>query len=190
VKRRVILAPPPSPTSKFAPEPALDDSVYQEILKVIHDLGVEMERHPSLYKDKGEEALRDCFLMFLAPHFDSTTGETFNKKGKTDILIRHDKSNLFVAECKFWEGQKLFHKTIDQLLSYLTWRDSKAALIIFVNNKELSPVLKTIEDETPHHPCFVKSKGKVKEGWFSYELHLPGDQNRHVQVAALVFHFP
>ena len=149
-----------------------------------------MERHPSIYSNKDEETLRDHFLMVLSPHFQSATGETFNKKGKTDILIRHEKENVFVAECKFWSGIKAFHKTIDQLLGYLTWRDSKAAVVSFVRNKELTPVLEAIEKETPSHPCFVKFHGKKREGWFMFEFHIPGDVGRSVQLAVLVFHFP
>lgn len=64
----------------------------------------------------------------------SATGETFNKKGKTDILLRHAGNNAFVGECKFWKGEKSFLSTIDQLLGYLTWRDSKTAVIMFVKN--------------------------------------------------------
>lgn len=87
-----------------------------------------MERHPSTYAGKDEETLRDHFLMILDTHFESVTGETFNRNGKTDILIRHEKSNVFVGECKFWRSEKSLIKTIDQLLDYLTWRDSKAAV--------------------------------------------------------------
>jgi hypothetical protein len=55
------------------------------------------------------------------------TGETFNFQGKTDILIRVEGKNVFIAECKFWKGEKALLATLDQLLSYLSWRDTKAA---------------------------------------------------------------
>jgi hypothetical protein len=45
--------------------------------------------------------------------------------GKTDILIRDNDKNIFIAECKFWGGPKLFKETIDQLLGYTSWRDTK-----------------------------------------------------------------
>jgi hypothetical protein len=189
-KKKVIVAKPPAPTSAFVPEPTLDAATYNDILKIIHDTGIEIERHPSISEGKGEETLRDHFLMVLSPHFQSATGETFNKKGKTDILIRHEKENVFVAECKFWNGIKGFHSTIDQLLGYLTWRDSKAAVVSFVRNKELTPILDAIEKEVPNHASFVKYQGKKKDGWFMFEFHLPGDPGRSVQLAALVFHFP
>ena len=57
----------------------------------------------------------------------------FNFQGKTDILIRFEERDILVAECKFWKA-KAFLETIDQLLSYLSWRDTKAALIIFNRN--------------------------------------------------------
>jgi hypothetical protein len=40
-------------------------------------------------------------------------GETFNFDGKTDILIRKDGKNVFIAECKFWKGEKAFLETAD-----------------------------------------------------------------------------
>ena len=103
-----------------------------------------MERHPSTYADKDEETLRDHFLMILSTHFENATGETFNRNGKTDILIRHEKSNVFVGECKFWRGEKSLDKTIDQLLGYLTWRDSKAAILMFIQIEQLDPVLEKV----------------------------------------------
>ena len=149
-----------------------------------------MERHPNTYRDKDEEALRDHFIMVLTPQFESVSGETFNKSGKTDILVWHEGRNLFVAECKIWRGAAAFSEAIDQALGYLTWRDSKAALLIFIRNKNLQPVLTTVEQETQRHKCYVCSRGTVEEGWYSYRFHLPEDTTRGVDLAVLCFHFP
>ena len=190
VKKKTIINKPKSSAAPYKPEPVLDGSIYKEILKICHDAGVEIERHPSIYQGKDEETLRDHFLMVLAPHFESATGETFNKSGKTDILIRHENSNVFVGECKFWRGPKQHSETIDQLLGYLTWRDSKAAILYFVPTKKLEPVFDSICKTTPEHPCFVKDEGNPAQGWFDYQFHLPGDETRSVKVAILCFHFP
>lgn len=189
IKKKVIVKPA-APTCAYTPEPMLDETLYQDILRICHDTGVEMERHPSIYQGKDEECLRDHFIMVLSPHFQSVTGETFNKCGKTDILIRHEKANVFVAECKFWSGLKDFHKAIDQALAYLTWRDSKAALLCFVRNKELTPVLTEIGSRTKEHECFVMYRGQKAPSWFDFDFHLIGDSSRSVRLSVLCFHFP
>ena len=187
IQRKIIIKPN-VPTSAYAPEPMIDNELYQQITKVIDEFGKVMERQPSIYQDKDEEALRDLFLMQLAPHFDSVTGETFNKKGKTDILLRHEMNNVFVAECKIWKGDAVYQKAIDQLLSYLTWRDSKSAVIMFVKNKEITNVLNQVQSATEKHPCYVKYDGSPSEGRFDFEFHLPNDKSRSVRVTVLCFH--
>jgi hypothetical protein len=189
LKRRVLVKPS-APDSAYTPEPTLDEQLYSAILKICRDTGVEMERHPAIYADKDEETLRDHFIMVLSPHFDSVTGETFNKKGKTDILIRHESSNVFVAECKFWNGAKAFQNTIDQVLGYLTWRDSKAAVLLFVRNKELGPVLNQIAPAAEGHPCWVAISTPGGQGWQNFKFHLPQDATRGVSLAVLCFHLP
>jgi hypothetical protein len=167
-----------------------DEDTFDTIVRILHDTGVEIERHQDIYEGKDEEALRDEFVMVLSTHFGSVTGETFNKKGKTDILIRDEGKNLFVAECGIWHGAKQFSDKIDQLMSYLTWRDTDTALICFVRNKEFCSVLETIRAEAPKHPAFVKDHGIIAEAWFKYEFRHQDDPNRMVRLAVLCFHFP
>jgi hypothetical protein len=175
----------------FRPEATLDNSSYREILALVHDVGKQFERHPSTYSDKDEETLRDHILLMLEPNFEGTaTGETFNKTGKTDILLRHESSNIFVAECKFWSGEKNYIETINQLLGYLTWRDSKTAVILFVRNKDFSSVLTTIDEVTPNHPNYIKKLEQSDETWSNWLLHLPDDENRGVYVAVMAYHIP
>lgn len=190
-RKRAVLSKPQVKDSGFTPEPSLDQSTYNEILKLIHDVGKEFERLPSLYAGKEEEHLRDHFLMMLEPNFEgSATGETFNKTGKTDILLRHDGTNIFIGECKFWRGEKSFLSTISQLLGYLTWRDSKAAVIMFVPNKDFTNVVDTAKESTLKHPNALKFVNEKDETWFNYEFHLNDDRNRLVKLAVLLYHTP
>ncbi len=190
-RKKVTIEKPEVKETGFTPEPCLDDSVYNDILQMIHDVGKEFERLPSVYAGKEEEHLRDHFLMMLEPNFEgSATGETFNKTGKTDILLRHEGSNVFIAECKFWKGQKSFLATISQLLGYLTWRDSKAAVIMFVPNKEFTTVIETAKECIGQHSNFIKAVSEKDETWLNYEFHLDGDRNRVVKIAMLFYHTP
>lgn len=188
--RRKVVVKPAAPDVAYSPEPVLDQKLFSDILAICRDTGVEMERHPSIYAQKDEETLRDHLIMVLAPHFHSVTGETFNRAGRTDILVRHEGSNVFVGECKFWSGPKGLQRTIDQALGYLTWRDSKVALVIFVPNKELGPVLAQVTPAAEAHRCHVATSAPGGDGWFNFRFHLPDDPTRGVSLAILCFHLP
>lgn len=192
VKPPKKIVPRPSvATTDGKLDPTLDLETYNEILQVIHDVGKQLERMPSTYKNKHEEELRDHFLLFLEPKFiGAATGETFNKTGKTDILLRHDGSNIFIAENKFWSGEKNYLETIDQILGYLTWRDSKAAIVLFVKNADFSSVINTVKTATPKHANFVSFEGETEETRLLYRVHLNGDAGRNIYLTVLLFHLP
>ncbi|MBK9149647.1 MAG: hypothetical protein IPM26_01055 [Saprospiraceae bacterium] len=194
IRKKIIPQPTVSKNKEFSSEPMMAKEMYDDILKVIYDLGKSMEKKPSTYQGKDEEGIRDQFLLVLETRYDSTTatGETFNKGGKTDIILKYSKdgSNLFVAECKFWHGASEFHKAITQLFDrYLTWRDSKAALILFVTNKDFSNVIEIIKSEAEKHPYFLKFVGKRGETSFSYHFHLPQDKNKTAYFEIIAFHY-
>lgn len=193
-KRTKAIASKPQPkvTDKgYQPEPTLDATIYEQILKIIHDVGKQFERLPSTYSGKEEEHLRDHMLLILEPNFEgAATGETFNRSGKTDILLRHEGKNVFIAELKYWHGKKGFLETISQLLGYLTWRDSKAAVVMFVRNKDFMAVLETAKDSILEHENYLGFVREQEEGWYSYRFHLNGDKNREVKLAVMLFHIP
>lgn len=194
IKKKVTPQPLVSKYKEFSSEPMMAKEMYDDILKVIYELGKSMEKKPSTYKGKDEEGIRDQFLLVLETRYDSTTasGETFNRGGSTDIILKYaeDGSNLFVAECKFWHGASEFHKAISQLFDrYLTWRDSKAALMLFVTNKDFTNVIEIIRNETAKHPYFLKSTGIRGETSLSFHFHLPQDKEKIVFLEIIAFHF-
>lgn len=192
IREKIKIACPVVKDSTYKPEPTLDWTNYQRILTLINDVGKNFERLPSVSGGKQEEDLRDHILLTIDPNFEmgSASGETFNKTGKTDIQIRYDSSVIFIAECKFWTGEKNYLKTIDQLLNYLTWRDSKTAVVIFSKKKDFTNVLSKIREVTPKHPNFLKEKDQQSETWFNYKFHINGDRNREIDLAILAFNIP
>lgn len=180
--------------SKKLETPTLVSDVYRDILAVLHSVGEALERKPSLYRSKHEEDLRDIFLLFLETRYDSATGvgEAFNKAGKTDILIKYapDGSNIFVAECKFWRGSKALLSGIDQLLGYLTHRDSKAAMLVFVDRKGFTGVINTIESEVTQHSNFLTGTQMTAHHTLATKFSLPDDVDQSVEIEFLFFHFP
>jgi hypothetical protein len=189
-RRKISVAPPPLPKQSFKPEPALDAAEFDHILNIIGKVAVVFERNPSTFSKLGEEALRDNILVHLNGHYESATGETFNASGKTDILIRSGEKNVFIGECKFWHGQKGYVEAIDQLLSYLTWRDTKAAAIIFNRNKKFSEVLVSISEATTKHQNCKRALPSLGETSFRYVFRQNGDDSRELHLAVLVFDIP
>ena len=111
--------------------------------------------------------------------------------GKSDILLRaEDGTNVFIAECAIWGGEKYFTGKIDQLNRYLTWRDTKAAVIMFVRTQQMEPVRGQIEHGVKNHNQFVKKVDQPDESWWQYRFHFKGDPDRELDLAVLAFHIP
>jgi hypothetical protein len=108
IKRKPSPVAPARLGTPMPLEPELANSVYEHILSVLRDACLQMERTPASYTTLHEEARRDVLLTTLNSHYRAVTGEAFNYQGKTDILVRVEDANVFVCECKFWDGSKLF----------------------------------------------------------------------------------
>lgn len=191
IRRKISPRLAPIGAAPFKPEPALATTDYEHILSVIHNMAIAMERSPSAFKDLDEEALRFQFLVPLNGHYEgAASGEAFNYEGKTDILIRVDGRNVFIAECKFWGGPKRLTDTIDQLLRYTSWRDTKTAIIIFNRNKDFTKVLEAIPPTCEAHPNYLRSVSRHGETSFRYAFCHRDDANRELTLAVLAFDVP
>lgn len=191
VKRKIAPTMPPASTAPYKPEPVMNDDDYEHILSVLDNMAHVMERSPSAFHHMDEEALRTHFLVQLNGHYEGqATGETFNYEGKTDILVRSGDKNIFIAECKFWGGQKKLSETIDQLLGYSSWRDTKTAVIIFNRNRDFSRVLATIPETAKQHPNFKRELAERTDTRFRYCFSHKDDANRELLLTILIFDVP
>lgn len=84
----------------------------------------------------------------------------------------------------------MYLNTIDQLLGYMCWRDTKAAVLIFNRNKDFSNVLNKIEQLTKEHKNYKKFLGKSKETQFRYIFTQPSDINREILITIMAFDIP
>jgi hypothetical protein len=174
----------------FVPEPTIDEEEYKHILDVMSGMATMMERSPRTFTKLKEEEIRDHFLLQLNGHYKGNAlGETFNRKGKTDILVREQDKNLFIGECKIWKTTDGITAAIDQLLSYLTWRDTKAALVVFVKQKSIDRPLETIMKTVEAHEC-MKRVGEKSEGRQRFVFGKREDPSREIILTVMVFHIP
>jgi hypothetical protein len=191
VRRKAPISRPAGSTAPFKPEPVLEIQEYEHILSVVSNMVTVMERSPKAFSGMGEEDLRQHFLVQLNGHYEGqATGETFNFEGKTDILIRVDGKNIFIAECKFWRGPEVFSQALDQLLGYATWRDSKLALLVFNRERQLSTLLSKIPELVKAHRCFKRHLAYGTETGFRFVMRHKDDPEREVTLTVLVFEVP
>jgi hypothetical protein len=192
VMRRPAPLLPNTPVDRpMALEPVLADSVFEHILSVVRQVGLGMERGPQTYAGMGEEDRRQVLLVALNTHYGGQgTAEAFNVGGKTDILIRHEANNLFIAECKFWSGQKGLVETINQLFGYRAWRDTKLAVVMFVREQNLTGIIEKATEALAAHPQFVEWREAGSETELRATVSWPGDARRHADLAVFFISTP
>ena len=191
VRRRIAPQLLPVSEGPYQPEPALSTEIYEHIFTVITNMTTTMELSPKAFSNMGEEDLRTHFLVQLNGHYVAqASAETFNYEGKTDILLRAQGKNIFIAECKFWSGPKGFKDAIDQLLGYTSWRDNKTALLVFNRNTNMSTVLERIPQTVKEHPSYKAEREYSSETGFRYIFGHRDDPNRELWLTVLVFDIP
>ena len=191
-KRRVSPANRPKvPTDQYKLEPVLEEEEYQHILKVMRSMSLVIERNPGAFATLDEETIRTHFLLQLNGHYEGgATGETFNASGKTDILLRADDRNIFIAECKFWRGPKVFNEAVDQLLGYLAWRDTKCALLIFNKTKDSSAILQKMHEAMEARPEHRRTVLHKPDGDSRYIFVKESDPGREIIITTQLYDVP
>lgn len=168
---RKKLVRPSIPIAKREQSYEISDEDYSHILGVIRHVGATFERVRKTFCKMDEEELRDVILANLNGHYMGlATGETFRNEGKTDINIEFENRAAFVGECKIWKGDKIFQKTLDQLIGYLTWRDNKNAMIFF-NKKNKG--FKAVQDKINELISGLKGCSQIntKAGEWEFKLN-------------------
>lgn len=179
-------------SAEFTPEPVLDKAIYQDILDVVENWARSLERTctPAI-RELGEEALRDLLLGTLNGYWmGAAGGELFNGAGKTDILIREGGRNAFIAECKVWSGAKNATAALDQLLSYLVWRDGKAALIVFIKRSKPGEIIDRLHAAVRDHPRHLLTVDDSDPSRRADYVFRAQDDDRRIELAVIPVVFP
>lgn len=170
----------------------ISDKAYCQILDKISNYGQNLEKYKDLYDKFDEEGFRNFFLPYLnsisTKH--TATGETFNKIGKTDILIQDEKGqNVFIAECKLWKGEGEIENAINQLLErYVTWRDEKVAVIFFNKTvKKFREIVDKAVNAFKNHKNFKQHTGQRNETSYSFLFTNPDDPDKTIKLELMLF---
>lgn len=185
---RKIVRPLPSPLPA-RPEWGLRNEDYEHVLSVIRHEGISCESMPATFAKFKEPELRDIILAHLNGHYQGeATGERFRKHGKTDICIEFENRAAFIAECKMWRGEKECADTVDQLLSYVTWRDCRCAMVFFNKDvKGFTDVQQSAAECLKKHSLFVDDIGCALSGELRIRFKQKDDDKRIVTIHVFLF---
>jgi hypothetical protein len=174
--------------SSGVPVVTLQTQVRDEILATIRNFGVALERLPrtaSRLAALDEEALRDVLLFILNANWQVGTGEAFSGSGKTDICLWFRERIAFTAELKVYSGGKQIHSAIDQLSRYAVWRDTHAALVVFIKGrKDISTAMRRVREAIEQHP---RVSGDNRDSAETLRYLLGTDDSERVLALEVVF---
>ena len=178
-------ASPPRTREPSSAEPRINDEDFASIIANIQRTLALFERLPRGRVKAPEEHLRDGIITTLQP-LGPATGESYSKRGKSDIYLPHDGHAVFLAECKWWQGKKAFaEKALPQLLDrYVIWRDTHTAMILFIRNKNATRVISEAIDAIRSHPRYVTELECIGDVP-TFRFHHDGDEAHFLTLALL-----
>jgi hypothetical protein len=201
IKLSTVVLNTTTPAAAGQREWTLADSVYEQMIKTITAFTHALERRPTsalrllpeTETRTDEETLRDWLMFILGSNYEAPDGgelfvggEVENGKGKTDILVRHEGRNAFIGECKFWHGPKKFNEAIEQLLGYTTWRDTKAAIILFITNRNATAAIDSAGAcLAAHSACKEVLYSPDPKERRDYRFSSPTDEQRVISLTLL-----
>ncbi|CFR81857.1 Hypothetical protein ERS007734_00482 [Mycobacterium tuberculosis] len=167
----------------------MQDEDYQSALRVLRNQRNALERTPSVAAKLDGEEIRDMLLVGLNAQFEGDAGgELFNGAGKTDILIRVDDRNIFIGECKVWSGPRTMDDVLKQLFGYLVWRDTKAAILLFIRNKDVTAVIDNAIAKIKEHPNHKRCPAhRAGADQYEFTMHADGDPEREIHLTLIPF---
>ena len=181
---------PVYPMSEKKKEMYIEEDKVEAVIKLLKSTGLSFETTPKVFSKKlDEEDLRDILLSQLNAVFrGAATGETFVKKGKTDIHLRIDEGSILSAECKFWDGEQLYISMMEQLSSYLTWRQNYGILITFSDRKGFTSVIEKAKAAAQNYITTLNNSLRmIDASHFVTTNSLPQDAKKHVTLHHLLF---
>ncbi|WP_051276973.1 hypothetical protein [Marmoricola sp. URHB0036] len=184
---RDLVAPVSRPNGR--PEQwMLEEDIYEDVLEKLELFAAAVGRLPVTMAGLGEVDYRNIALVVLNSnfHLSGARGEVFNGLGKSDVAVPWRGRNAFIGEFKKWDGPKVVTDGVSQLFTYLTWHDTKAALVLFIKERNASELIEKADKAIRDHPLFeVTLPSPEPDTRRNYKLLSPTDDQRRVHLALL-----
>ncbi|MFD7610571.1 hypothetical protein [Streptomyces sp. NPDC059828] len=79
---------------------------------------------------------------------------------------------------------------MDQLLGYLVWRDTKAALLLFIRTENPTEVIAKAAAKFGEHPNFKRLGRYASDERHDFIFRSNEDPHREIKLAFMPFHLP
>lgn len=120
------------------PRMRLSKASFDDVVRTIRVWANAVERYPDAFGRLEEERLSDLLCATLNAALPRAGREVYSRGGKTDLFVHADTIDdgaaplrVFIAECKWWKGQKGAHDALTQLRGYLEIKDTATMLVFF-----------------------------------------------------------
>ena len=88
------------------------------------------------------------------------------------------------------DGPTKARDTIDHLLGYMTWRDTRSAVLLFIRDRNVSDVMTAAVQTFEGHPNFKRHCRNTSDERYDFVFHANGDTTKEVAIAVLPFVIP
>jgi hypothetical protein len=166
----------------------LERKSLNSILHLIVNCGLMFERTPCTFSQLKEKPLRDVILSSLNAVFEgAATGEAFSNNGKTDVHLVISQGNNFIAECKNWDGEVKLEQTVNQILGYLTWRESYGVVILFSRKVNFTEAIDNLAKSIQSSSTYVGGFQEIGKSHFIGLHKLPTDDKKQIEIHYLMY---
>jgi hypothetical protein len=93
---------------------------------------------------------------------------------------------LAAAQGEEWIRDLLMDEALGQIFKYLVWRDTKAATLLFIRNKDVTAVIKKAVDMIEAHPNYKRTVHTSDERW-DLVMRASDDEQREIKLAFIPF---
>jgi hypothetical protein len=87
-------------------------------------------------------------------------------------------------------GPKTLTSAIEQIRGYLSWRDTKAAVIVFVRNRKFSSVVDQVMPTVEAADGWKRTVGQTAETTFRFVFGHRDDANREIVLSVVLLAVP
>jgi hypothetical protein len=188
IRQKIVPVLPLATKTPYRPEPYLATRDFARVLEVMQKMAQVMQHSPSALLRMDDDALPAHFLFQLNGHFEGKNPvETFAYAAKNTIGIQGDGKHIFLAECHFWTDARDFAATLRRLLGFSSWRDTKAAVLLFNRDKDFSQMLEAIQATVRGHSNLKRELPQLSKTSLPYVFAHHADRNREMLLTILAF---